>query len=386
MKEYGLSGDNEYMLNDKDRTPRLEVVDSGYVMVRGCWRVEALAVSRNIDRIHSTIDSFAEKAAITWDLSQILELDYIGAQLLWDNWDKTRPEKLVVTNEQDKFFSRLERAGILKLPKARLFHRHFFEWIRKFPYIVAEHFFGTVVLVGQLVIDLLRFVKAPHNGPWKEISANIYHAGAQALSITAVVGFLIGVVLSYLSAQQLHMFGGDVFLVNLLGMSVIRELGPLLAAILVAGRSGSAMTAQLGVMRVTEELSAMQVMGMSHGFRLIMPKVIALSIVMPLLIIWTDVLALLGGMLAASFEIGLSIPYFLSALPGAVPVANFWIGMGKGFVFGILIALIACYYGMKIKPNTESLGRGTTSSVVTSITVVILADAIFAIVLQGVGF
>lgn len=201
-----------------------------------------------------------------------------------------------------------------------------------------------------------------------------------------MVGFLIGVVLSYLSAQQLHMFGGDVFLVNLLGMSVVRELGPLLAAILVAGRSGSAMTAQLGVMRVTEELNAMQVMGMPHGFRLIMPKVVALSIVMPLLIIWTDILALLGGMLAASFEIGLSIPYFLSALPGAVPVANFWIGMGKGFVFGILVALIACYYGMKIKPNTESLGQGTTSSVVTSITVVILADAIFAIVLQGVGF
>ena len=146
------------------------------------------------------------------------------------------------------------------------------------------------------------------------------------------------------------------------------------------------MTAQLGVMRVTEELSAMQVMGMSHGFRLIMPKVIALSIVMPLLIIWTDMLALLGGMLAGSFEIGLSIPYFLSALPNAVPIANLWIGIGKGFVFGILIALIACYYGMKIKPNTESLGQGTTSSVVTSITIVILADAIFAVVLQGVGF
>lgn len=374
------------MLNDKERTPRLEVVDTGCVVVRGCWRVEALAVSGNIDRIHSTIRSFAEKTAITWDLSQILELDYIGAQLLWDNWGRTRPEKLVMTNEQDRFFSRLERIGILKLPKAQLFHGHFFERVRKFPHIVTEHFFGAVRLVGQLMIDLLRFVMAPHNGPWKEISANIYRAGSQALSITAVVGFLIGVVLSYLSAQQLHMFGGDVFLVNLLGMSVVRELGPLLAAILVAGRSGSAMTAQLGVMRVTEELNAMQVMGMPHGFRLIMPKVVALSIVMPLLIIWTDILALLGGMLAASFEIGLSIPYFLSALPGAVPVANFWIGMGKGFVFGILVALIACYYGMKIKPNTESLGQGTTSSVVTSITVVILADAIFAIVLQGVGF
>ncbi len=374
------------MSNDKDQIPRLDIIDANSVVARGCWRVESLAVSGNIARIQSTIRSFKEKDAVKWDLSQILELDYIGAQLLWDNWNKSRPQELVVTVEQNKLFSRLERAGSLKLPETKPPHWYFFEKIRKFPHTAAEHFSGTVGLVGQLMIDLLRFAKAPHKGPWTEISANIYHAGAQALSITAIVGFLIGVVLSYLSAQQLHVFGGDAFLVNLLGMSVIRELGPLLAAILVAGRSGSAMTAQLGVMRVTEELSAMQVMGMSHGFRLIMPKVIALSIVMPLLIIWTDMLALLGGMLAGSFEIGLSIPYFLSALPNAVPIANLWIGIGKGFVFGILIALIACYYGMKIKPNTESLGQGTTSSVVTSITIVILADAIFAVVLQGVGF
>ena len=374
------------MSNDKDQIPRLDIVDANSVVARGRWRVESLAVSGNIARIQSTIRSFKEKDAVKWDLSQILELDYIGAQLLWDNWNKSRPQKLVVTVEQNKLFSRLECAGSLKLPETKPPHWYFFEKIRKFPHTAAEHFSGTVGLVGQLMIDLLRFAKAPHKGPWTEISANIYHAGAQALSITAIVGFLIGVVLSYLSAQQLHVFGGDAFLVNLLGMSVIRELGPLLAAILVAGRSGSAMTAQLGVMRVTEELSAMQVMGMSHGFRLIMPKVIALSIVMPLLIIWTDMLALLGGMLAGSFEIGLSIPYFLSALPNAVPIANLWIGIGKGFVFGILIALIACYYGMKIKPNTESLGQGTTSSVVTSITIVILADAIFAVVLQGVGF
>ncbi|EEO28636.1 MlaE family ABC transporter permease [Oxalobacter paraformigenes] len=374
------------MSTKPDQTPRLDIVGNTCVIARGNWRVESLAASGVINRIRSTVRSFSKKGSVSWDLTQILELDYIGAQLLWDNWNKTRPRELLVTSEQNKLFSRLESAGNLQLPAEKPAHWQLFGRIRKFPQAAAEHFSGIVGLVGQLMIDLARFAKAPHRGPWTEISANIYHAGAQALGITAIVGFLIGVVLSYLSAQQLHMFGGDVFLVNLLGMSVIRELGPLLAAILVAGRSGSSMTAQLGVMRVTEELSAMQVMGMSHGFRLIMPKVIALSIVMPLLIIWTDIVALLGGMLAASFEIGLSIPYFLSALPNAVPMANFWIGIGKGIVFGILIALIACYYGMKIKPNTESLGQGTTNSVVTSITIVILADAIFAVVLQGVGF
>jgi len=169
-------------------------------------------------------------------------------------------------------------------------------------------------------------------------------------------------------------------------MSIVRELGPLLAAILVAGRSGSAITAQLGVMRVTEELDAMLVMGMPHGFRLILPRVLALGISMPLLVVWTDMVALLGGMAAAKIELGLSATYFIQELPDAVPLANYWIGLGKGVVFGGLIALVACHFGLRIKPNTESLGQGTTLSVVTSITVVILADAVFAILFKGVGF
>lgn len=371
---------------DKDNTPRLDLIDASKVVARGCWRVEVLALSGTIKRLKSTIRSFSGKAGIVWDLTPIVELDYISAQFLWESWGRKKPADLALTPEQERFFDRLEQAGPLKLPETNEPFLWPWQRFRDIVQKVSEHFSGMLALIGQLMIDLAFFAKKPSRGPWTEISANIYHAGAQALGITAIVGFLIGVVLSYLSAQQLHMFGGDVFLVNLLGISVLRELGPLLAAILVAGRSGSSMTAQLGVMRVTEELSAMQVMGLSQGFRLIMPKVIALSVVMPLLVIWTDSIALLGGMMAGSFEIGLSMSYFMSALPDAVPIANFWIGVGKGYVFGILIALIACYYGLKIEPNTESLGAGTTRSVVTSITVVILADAIFAIVLQGVGF
>lgn len=374
------------MPSNQDQSPSIDRSGSTDIVLRGNWRVESLAASGAIDQIRSTVLLFAEKDDMTWDLTQMSGLDYIGAQLLWDGWKRVRPSGLLLTAEQERLFSRLESAGSLTMPEGGNVRWVPFSRLRNFPRLAMDHISSMVAMLGQLMIDLLRFIRAPHRGPWTEISANVYHAGAQALTITAIVGFLIGVVLSYLSGQQLHIFGGDIFLVNLLGMSVVRELGPLLAAILVAGRSGSAMTAQLGVMRVTEELNAMQVMGMPHGFRLILPKVIALSVVMPLLVIWTDILALLGGMLAASFEIGLSIPYFISALPKAVSIANFWIGLGKGFVFGILIALIACYYGMRIKPNTESLGQGTTSAVVTSITIVILADAIFAIVLQGVGF
>jgi phospholipid/cholesterol/gamma-HCH transport system permease protein len=139
-------------------------------------------------------------------------------------------------------------------------------------------------------------------------------------------------------------------------------------------------------MRVTEELDAMLVMGISHGFRLILPKVIALAVSMPLLVIWTDVMALIGGMVSANVELHLSPYYFVEKLPDAVPLANYMIGLGKGAVFGVLIALVSCHFGLRIKPNTESLGRGTTTSVVTAITVVILADAVFAILFNGVGY
>jgi phospholipid/cholesterol/gamma-HCH transport system permease protein len=171
----------------------------------------------------------------------------------------------------------------------------------------------------------------------------------------------------------------------LLGIAIIRELGPVLAAILVAGRSGSAMTAQIGVMRVTEELDALAVMGIPHTLRLVLPKMIALAIAMPLLVLWTNAVALIGGMVSAQVQLGIDYRHFISSLPEAVPIANLWLGLGKGVVFGILIALIACHFGLRIKPNSESLGIGTTNSVVTAITVVILVDAVFAIAFSDIG-
>jgi len=170
-----------------------------------------------------------------------------------------------------------------------------------------------------------------------------------------------------------------------LGLSVIRELGPLLAAILVAGRSGSAMTAQIGIMRVTEELDALSAMGISHSLRLVLPKVVALAIVMPLIGVWTSSAALLGGMFSAQNTLDISYMQFFLKLPDAVPLLNVFIGLLKSAVFGLLIALVACHFGFRIKPNTESLGNETTNSVVASITIVIMVDAVFAIMFMGVG-
>ena len=356
----------------------------------GPWQVHALTQAGVLARLDAVLDgtgnSQASRMARGWDLTAISALDHIGAQWLWNAWGKARPAKLTLAPGQDDFFQRLEQANAGLIPAAPPTHSVSIAALGSVVQGFSQHVFGLIGLIGQFMLDMGRFARAPLLGPWKEISANVFHAGYQALGITALVGFLIGVVLSYLSAQQLHTFGGDIYLVNILGMSIIRELGPLLAAILVAGRSGSSITAQLGVMRVNEELDAMLVMGLPHGFRLILPKVLALAVSMPLLVIWTDAMALAGGMVAAKLELGLSPHYFINKLPDAVPLANYWIGLGKGVVFGTLIATVACHFGFRIKANTESLGAGTTSSVVTAITVVILADAVFAVVFNGVGF
>jgi phospholipid/cholesterol/gamma-HCH transport system permease protein len=363
---------------------RLDQKDRPTVTAGGAWQVKVLAYPGTLRKIKTALARLPDHAALTWDLSGITALDHIGAQLLWNAWGRKRPAGLVVPERHEEFFNRLEQAGPLKLPRKP--HSRPFLRIAAALHSGADHLLGFIALIGQLVTDLGRFALQPQRGPWKEISASIFHIGYQALGITALVGFLIGVVLSYLSAQQLHTFGADIYLVDILGMSIIRELGPLLAAILVAGRSGSSITAQLGVMRVNEELDAMLVMGLPHGFRLIMPKVLALAISMPLLVVWTDAMALLGGMAAANVELGMSPTYFIQELPNAVPIANYWIGLGKGVVFGALIALVACHFGLRIEANTESLGRGTTTSVVTAITIVIVADAVFAIVFNGVGY
>lgn len=372
----------------RDTTPTLLFLESEYVtvQVQGAWLTDMLVEPHLMRTINASLQSTQNKHDLHWDLSQLSALDHIGAQLLWLSWGKRFPAKLQVSKHHQALFDRLAEVQAIPLVVPQKQPVPPFGKLGRLSLNFALHVIGIIELLGQLMLDLARFARHPMRGPWKEISANIYRTGFQAMAITALVGLLIGVVLSYLSGQQLRNYGGDLFIVNLLGISIIRELGPMLAAILIAGRSGSAITAQLGVMKVTEELDAMRVMGIPVGFRLIMPKVIALAITMPLIVIWTDVMALIGGAISAQFILDMSPGFFLHKLPDVVSLGNYWIGLGKGVVFGVLIAVIACHYGLRIKPNTESLGQGTTSSVVVSITSVIIADAFFAVLFRNVAY
>jgi phospholipid/cholesterol/gamma-HCH transport system permease protein len=320
-----------------------------------------------------------------WDLRAMQGLDHVGAQLLWNQWGRAWPAEAQMIPSQRAVIEHVAKYSTAAptLSKATWWGR-----FNAFGGALLQAF-GHVVdltrLIGQLGLDLVKLVAHPRDGPWRDVSGHVYHIGATALPITALVGSLVGVVLAYLTAQQLKQFGADAFIVDILGLSLIRELGPVLAAILIAGRSGSAITAQIGVMRVTEELDAMRVMGIAHGYRLVMPRALALAIVMPLVSVWTTLMALVGGMIAADLALGISPTYFVNALPKAVEIANLTLALSKSVVFGLLIALIGCHFGLRVEPNTESLGKGTTASVVTSITIVILVDALFAVVFKDVG-
>lgn len=358
--------------------------EGGRCILTGNWNVQAFAVKGEVKRRRQALS--AAKVSGAWDLSGIEQLDAVGAQLLWQQWGQKIPEGTQLTSGQQALFDILADHPIDRAPPK--VPTDWLAWVRAIGmglFVAVEHGGKLLLLLGGFVLDFAKFLRHPIRGPWREISAQVYRVGTQALGITALVGFLIGVVLSYLSAQQLAVFGAGQFIVKLLGIATVRELGPVLAAILVAGRSGSSITAQIGVMRVTQELDAMQVMGISHGQRLILPRVIALAIAMPLLVLWTDAVALLGGMLAAKWQLGLSIQWFFSELPDAVGLTNYKISLIKGVTFGAWIALIACHFGLRIEPNTESLGRGTTASVVTAITGVILIDALYAILFNEMG-
>ena len=338
------------------------------------------AGDKGSDKAHNKDTSDAH-----WDLMHISKLDHLGAQLLWTHWGRAWPAHIEVSPNHRALIDTVARFAVTQPAPAG------FNWLSPLANLggrmfgLIDHAKGLTRLIGQLLLDMGRLIRRPQDGPWRDMSGHLYHIGATALPITALVGFLIGVVLAYLMSQQLKQFGADSFIVNILGISLIRELGPVLAAILIAGRSGSAITAQIGVMRVTEELDAMRVMGIARGFRLVMPRALALSIVMPLISVWTTLSALFGGMLAANAAMDITPAYFISALPAAVNVSNLTLATAKSVVFGLLIALVACHYGLRVKPNTESLGQGTTASVVTSITVVILVDALFAVLFKNVG-
>lgn len=364
----------------------LEIVEqeggNACARLSGDWTLSNLMMDKNLQQ---DIKQAANKNKLHWDLNSINVLDNATALWLWRTWNQKIPLGLDIKPEHMRLINNWQTQKVPDFAFSTFSVDRAAASLSKLMMAIWGQLLSFITIMGQLLLDMGHLMRHPSDIPWPEISITIYESGVKALGITALVGFLIGIVLSYLSALQLRLFGAEIYIIDILGLSVIRELGPLLAAILVAGRSGSAMTAQIGIMRVTEELDALSAMGISHSLRLVLPKVFALTMAMPLLSVWTSGSALIGGMFSAQNTLDISYEQFLLKLPDAVPLLNVFIGLGKSAVFGLMIALIACHFGFRIKPNTESLGNETTNSVVAAITVVIMVDALFAILFMDVG-
>jgi phospholipid/cholesterol/gamma-HCH transport system permease protein len=239
---------------------------------------------------------------------------------------------------------------------------------------------GMLSFLGEATAALLRSLTQPQRIRWKPILHNVQTCGFEALPITGLLSFLLGIVIAYQGAEQLRRFGANIYVVDLVALSMVRELSPLITAIIVAGRSGSAYTAQIGTMKVTEEIDALRTIGIAPLDLLVLPKVLAMVVALPLLTVYTDVMGIFGGMVMARAQLDIGYGTFLDRLDDAITLKSYLIGIGKAPVFAAIIALVGCYQGFQTTGSADSVGRQTTTSVVQAIFLVIVTDALFSIV------
>jgi phospholipid/cholesterol/gamma-HCH transport system permease protein len=233
--------------------------------------------------------------------------------------------------------------------------------------------------VGQLAVEIFRLTRRPGSFRMKEFVVQMEAIFVYAVPISAAMLFLLGVVFAYLLGVQAEKFGANIFVVDGVSAAVLRELSPVIVAILVAGRTGAAITAQLGTMKVNEEIDALSVMGLSPVAVLVVPRILALIIALPLLVFIGDVAGIFGGMLVAKTQLGLEFSQFWERLDSIMKITTVLVGMGKAPVFAVFIGLIACRMGMTVARDARSVGLHTTSTVVQSIVAVIVLNAIFAV-------
>ena len=349
----------------------------------GCWTARGIgAIQDQLESVHVQ----SEKEAIA-DGSLIKALDTAGAWVLQKLLLRLQGEgiKITVRGLRPEFAKLLEvvaqqvadqsdtPAPIATKPPTPL---------ERIGRSVESGFEQTVALlsfVGETAGVFAASVTHPAKIRWRPILYNIRLAGFDALPIVGLLSFLLGIVVAYQGADQLKQYGANIFVADLVGLSMLREFAPLITAIIIAGRSGSAYAAQIGTMTVTEEIDAMRTIGIAPLELLVLPKIIALVIALPLLTVFADVLGVLGGMIMAQVQLGVTYVDFLDRFVKAVSVTAYMVGIGKAPVFGLIIAVVGCFQGFRTKGGADSVGRQTTKSVVQSIFLVIVADALFSV-------
>lgn len=276
------------------------------------------------------------------------------------------------------------------LAEAPQYHKSSFPTIQLAPWyrLILEVIGRYALFVGGIGKNLLAFfgevitllISSCQSIRWSSVMKHIDDFGVKALPIIALISFLIGTVLAYQGINQLSRFGAEIFTVDFLGIGILREIGVLLTSIVIAGRSGSSITAQIGIMKLNQEIDAIRVMGLNPLSVLVIPRLLALLIVLPLLVFFSDIMGLFGGMVLTQFVIDLPPLQYIEQLQKALSATQFWVGMSKAPLFALIIVIVGCFRGLQVKDSAESVGEMTTRSVVEAIFLVIICDAILSVV------
>jgi phospholipid/cholesterol/gamma-HCH transport system permease protein len=349
----------------------------------GSWTIQ------NLDSIERKfLNSITKKSKIKLNLEQIKELDSNGATLLVlfknEAIKKNSQVEFVIKNSKHKRLIEIIEKSILNKPDIKVKHKSFFYLLGQTTINIYKEILDFISFIGEFFIKSLALFR-PKNFRYQEIFYFIYSAGIKAIPIISLTAFLVGVVIAYQTIVQLAKFGADIFVVDASAISIARELGPMITAIVVAGRSASSFTAEIGAMKLTQEIDAMKTMGFKPFYFLIIPRVIALIISLPILIFISDIVGIFGAMVATKAQIGLSFDIFIQRLYEVLALKNYLIGIFKGPFFAIIVALIGSFHGLRVTQNTESIGLETTRSVVNTIFLVIVCDALFSVIFTRLG-
>jgi len=349
------------------------------VRCSGAWTLQAIA---QLERQLNVL-AWPAAVAIEIDTSAISSLDTSGAWLLHRTVRALEQQGCGVRiiglrAESSKLLDLISACEVL--PVSAKSDTGLLASIGELSWSVLKNIFGMLAFVGESTIALMRLIVQPRRIRWRTIFHNLQTAGFEALPIVGLLSFLMGVVIAYQGADQLQRIGANIYIADLVGLTMLRELSPLLTAIIVAGRSGSAYAAQIGTMKVTEEIDALRTVGIVPQELLVLPKILALVIALPLLTVYADMSGVLGGMIMAGSKLDVSFTVFIDRLGNAVSLSSFLTGIVKAPVFAVIIALVGCFQGFQVGGSADSVGRQTTSSVVQSIFLVILADALFSVV------
>ena len=261
----------------------------------------------------------------------------------------------------------------------------FVEEVGRDTFSIINKYLAFLAFIGRLSFSAVRVILSPKNLRWRTVLRGIEEAGFDALPIVGLLSFLLGLVIAYQGGILMQQYGAGIFIADLVGLAMLRELSPLITAIIVAGRTGSSYTAQIATMKVTEEVDALRTLGVSPMDVLALPKFFALVIALPLLTVFADFMGVLGGMVMANSLLDISMRSFVERVVESVTVSSLMIGLGKAPIFAVMIAAVGCYQGFSASNGAEQVGRHTTMSVVHSIFLVIVVDAIFSIVFSKVG-